>query len=107
VLRISLAAAFAGVPLLLAAGNAVVAGVGLVVTGMGIGGTFPLASAIHIAASRRSADQALGQILAVAGIGQIAGPLAAGVLAQAVGLRAGLLVLPALVLVAAATTRPG
>jgi fucose permease len=107
VLRISLAAAFAGVTLLLAAGNAVVAGVGLVVTGMGIGGTFPLASAIHIAASRRSADQALGQILAVAGIGQIAGPLAAGVLAQAVGLRAGLLVLPALVLVAAATTRPG
>jgi fucose permease len=105
-LRISLAAAFAGMPLLLAAGNAVVAGAGLVVTGMGIGGTFPLAAAIHIAASRRSADQALGQILAVAGIGQIAGPLAAGALAQAVGLRPGLLVLPALVLVAAATTRP-
>jgi fucose permease len=105
VLRISLAAAFGGLPLLLAAGNAVVAAVGLVVTGMGIGGTFPLASAIHVAASRRPADQALGQILAVAGIGQISGPLAAGALAQAVGLRPGLLVLPALVLVAAATTR--
>jgi fucose permease len=105
VLRISLAAAFAGLPLLLGAGDAVVAGLGLAVSGMGIGGTFPLASAIHVAASRRPADQALGQILTIAGIGQITGPLAAGALAQAVGLRGGLLVLPVLVLVAASTTR--
>jgi hypothetical protein len=74
------------------------------VTGIGIGGTFPLAAAIHVATSRLTADQALGQILAVAGIGQITGPLAAGALAQATGLRTGLLVLPALVLLAAATT---
>lgn len=105
VLRIFLAAALAGVPVLLAAGNVLAAGAGLVVTGIGIGGTFPLAAAIHVAASRLSADRALGQILAVAGIGQIAGPLAAGALAQADGLRVGLLVLPALVLIAAATTR--
>ena len=105
VLRIFLATAFAGVPVLLAAGNAAVAGAGLVVTGIGIGGTFPLAAAIHVGASRLSADQALGQILAIAGIGQITGPLAAGALAQVEGLRVGLLVLPALVLFAAATTR--
>jgi MFS family permease len=76
------------------------------VTGIGVGGTFPLASSLHVAASRRTADQALGQILTVAGIGQIAGPLTAGVVAQlTTGLRLGLLVLPALVLLAAVTTR--
>jgi fucose permease len=103
-LRVTLATALAGVPILLAAGNAAVAGVGLFVTGVGIGGAFPLASSLHIAESRRTADQALGQILAVAGVGQIAGPLAAGALAQAAGLRLGLVVLPLLVLLAVATT---
>ncbi|MGA8117892.1 MAG: MFS transporter, partial [Actinocatenispora sp.] len=105
VLRLSLATAFAGLPVLLGAGNAVVAGVGLALTGIGVGGTFPLASSLHVAASRRSADQALGQILTVAGTGQIVGPLAAGGLAQVIGLRLSLLVLPALVLLAAVTTR--
>jgi MFS family permease len=83
----------------------VVAGVGLAVTGIGIGGTFPLASALHVAASPRTADQALGEILTVAGVGQILGPLLAGALAQGAGLRVGLVLLPALVLLAAATTR--
>jgi fucose permease len=105
VLRLSLATALAGVPVLLAAGNVVVAGVGLAVAGIGIGGTFPLASALHVGGSRRTADQALGQILTVAGVGQIVGPVAAGAIAQASGLRLGLLVLPVLVLLAAATTR--
>jgi fucose permease len=103
-LRLTLATALAGVPILLAAGNAAVAGVGLFVTGVGIGGAFPLASSLHIAESRRTADQALGQILAVAGVGQIAGPLAAGALAQVTDLRLGLLVLPLFVLLAVATT---
>jgi fucose permease len=105
VLRLSLATALLGLPALLGAGNVAVAGVGLAVTGIGIGGTFPLASALHVAASRRTADQALGQILTVAGLGQITGPLAAGALAQATDLRVSLLVLPALVLLAAATVR--
>jgi fucose permease len=105
VLRLSLATALLGLPVLLGAGNAVVAGVGLAVTGIGIGGTFPLASALHVAASHRTADQALGQILAVAGLGQIIGPLLAGALAQLTGLRVSLLVLPALVLLAAGTVR--
>jgi fucose permease len=104
VLRLSLVTTFAGIPLLLGAGDAVVAAAGLAVTGIGIGGTFPLASAMHLAASRRTADQALGQILAVAGLGQISAPLLAGALAQVVDLRVGLLVLPALVLLAGAMT---
>jgi fucose permease len=106
VLRLSLLTALAGLPVLLTASNAVVAGVGLIVTGAGIGGTFPLASALHVAASRRTADQALGQILTIAGVGQICGPLAAGAIAQAADLRVGLFALPVLVLLAAATTRP-
>lgn len=105
VLRIALATALAGTPILLSAGNVVVAAIGLAVTGMGIGGTFPLASTLHVSASRRTADQALGQILTIAGVGEITGPLIAGALAQATGLRISLLVLPALVLVAAATVR--
>jgi fucose permease len=105
VLRLSLATALVGIPILLAAGDAAVAGLGLFVTGVGVGGAFPLASALHIAESRRTADQALGQILTIAGIGQIAGPLAAGALAQGIGLRLSLLVVPALVLLAAATIR--
>jgi fucose permease len=104
-LRLALGTALAGVPILLSAGGLLVAGIGLVITGMGIGGTFPLASSLHVAASRRTADQALGQILTVAGVGQITGPLLAGALAQVVGLRSGLLVLPVLAVLAAVTTR--
>jgi fucose permease len=104
-LRLALATALAGTPVLLAAGNGVVAALGLAVTGIGIGGTFPLASALHVAASPRTADQALGEILTVAGVGQVVGPLRAGALAQATDLRVGLVLLPVLVLLAAATTR--
>ncbi|WP_409464842.1 MFS transporter [Amycolatopsis sp. GA6-003] len=105
VLRLSLATALVGAPILLAAHGPVLATVGLVVTGVGIGGTFPLAAALHVAASPRTADQALGQILTVAGLGQIAGPLLAGALAQLSGLRVGLIVLLAFALLAAASTR--
>ncbi len=106
VLRLSLATALAGCPILLAADNPVLATAGLAVTGIGIGGTFPLASSLHVAASGRTADQALGQILTVAGTGQITGPLIAGALAQTADLRVGLLTMPALILVAATTTLP-
>lgn len=104
VLRLSLATALAGCPILLAADNTALAMLGLAVAGIGIGGTFPLASSLHVAASGRSADQALGQIITIAGIGQITGPLVAGALAQGADLRVGLLVMPALVLLAGATT---
>lgn len=105
VLWLHLAVALAGLPFLLAAHGVLLASVGLVVTGIGIGGTFPIASSLHVAASHRTADQALGQTLAIAGIGQITGPLAAGAIAQGADLRLGLLVLPALVALAAAATR--
>jgi fucose permease len=85
-----------GAPLLLTAHGPVLAIVGIVVTGVGMGATFPLTSSLHVQASSISADAAMGQVLAVAAIGQIAGPLATGVLAQLADLRVGLLVLPAL-----------
>ncbi|MFY9920415.1 MAG: hypothetical protein WAL26_18780 [Mycobacterium sp.] len=61
-------------------------------------------AATWVSFSRRTADQALGQTLTVAGIGQIAGPLVAGAIAQAAALRLGLLVVPVLILLAAAMT---
>jgi fucose permease len=101
-----LAAAFGttlvGLPVLLLATAAPAAAVGIAIAGTGIGAMFPLTAALHIKASALSADGALGQVLTVAAPGQLAGPLIAGAIAQAAGLRAGLLVLPVLVLVAAA-----
>ncbi|WP_103341470.1 MFS transporter [Amycolatopsis sp. CA-126428] len=105
VLRLSLLTALLGTPILLATSNPLPATVGLVITGIGIGGTFPLAAALHVAASPRTADQALGQILTVASLGQVTGPLVAGTLAQLSNLRVGLLTLPAVVLMATASTR--
>jgi MFS family permease len=104
-LAASLAVALAGSPVLLAAAGPAVAAAGLVIVGAGIGASFPLASALHIGASTRHADPALGQVFTTAAAGQIAGPLAAGAIAQTVGLRLGLLVLPALALAAGALTR--
>jgi fucose permease len=94
--------ALVGVSVLLAATGAALAMVGIAIAGMGIGATFPLASALHVQVSGRIADNALGQTITIASAGQILGPLTAGAIAQAVGLRLGLLVLPTLVLIAAA-----
>lgn len=105
VLRLALGTALAGTPILLLAGNVVVAAIGLAVTGIGIGGTFPIASALHVSASHRTADQALGQILTIAGLGEITGPLLAGAIAQVSDLRISLVLLPVLVLLGAATVR--
>jgi MFS family permease len=96
----ALAVALAGLPILLLAGNAVVASVGIVVAGAGISGTFPLTSALHVAASPGGADRALGQVLLTASGGQIVGPLAVAVVAQLAGLRVGLVTLPALAVAA-------
>jgi fucose permease len=100
-LALALAVASVGIPGLLVAGGGVLAGIGIALTGMGIGAMFPLTSAMHVEASPRGADGALGQVLAVAAIGQVVGPLVAGAAAQVAGLRVGLLVLPAATLVAA------
>jgi fucose permease len=94
--------ALVGLPVLLAAHGAAVAALGIALAGAGIGAMFPLTSSLHVGASGRTADGALGEILAVASVGQIAGPLAAGAIAEAAGLRAGLAIGPALVLLAGA-----
>jgi fucose permease len=86
----ALALALAGLPVLLAATGAPLAVAGLAITGIGVGATFPLASALHVAASRRGADGALGQVLAAAAVGQITGPVVVATVAQGLGLRAGL-----------------
>ena len=105
VLHLALACALLGAPVLLLARSTAVAVLGLTMTGVGIGATFPLASSLHVGASRRSSDQSMGQVLIVAGLGQVA-PLLTGMLAGFVGLRAGLLFLPALLILAALGSRP-
>ena len=101
-LAAALGTALLGLPVLLAATGAAGAAVGIAVAGIGIGAMFPLTSALHVKASPRSADSALGEVLTIAAIGQIAGPLSAGGIAQAADLRTGLIILPALVLIALA-----
>lgn len=100
-LAASVGVSLAGLPILLAATDAPVAGVGIALAGAGIGAMFPLASSMHVGTSSRPADTALGQVLAVAAAGQIFGPLVVAIIAQGAGLRAGLLTLPALALLAA------
>jgi MFS family permease len=100
-LAVALATALVGLPILIAAQAAGPATLGFVITGMGIGALFPLTSSLHVGRSPRGADAALGQVLVVAAFGQTFGPLAVAALAQVTSLRAGFLVLPALVLTAA------
>jgi fucose permease len=101
-LAAALITAMAGLPFLIAAQAAGPATLGFLITGMGIGALFPLTSSLHVGRSPRTADAALGQILVVAAFGQTFGPLAVAAIAQITTLRAGFLVLPALVLAAAA-----
>jgi fucose permease len=100
-LAVALVTAMVGLPILIVAHAVGPATLGFVITGMGIGALFPLTSSLHVGRSRRGADAALGQVLVVAAFGQTFGPLAVAAIAQAAGLRAGFLVLPALVLAAA------
>jgi MFS family permease len=97
----ALALALGGLPVLLAATHAPLAVAGLAIIGIGIGATFPLASALHVAASPRGADGALGQVLAAAAVGQIVGPVMVALVAQSFGLRAGLTTLLVFTLAAA------
>jgi fucose permease len=101
-LAMALATALVGLPILLVATSAVAATLGFVITGIGIGAMFPLTSSLHVGESPRGADGALGQVLVVAALGQTFGPLTVAIVAQSANLRVGLLMLPALVLAAAA-----
>ena len=104
-LATAFAIALAALPVLLPATTFPVAAAGIAFTGAGIGAMFPLASTLHVEASAHGADKALGQVLSVAALGQVAGPLTAGAIAQASQLRTGLLVLPLLVVLAATGLR--
>jgi MFS family permease len=104
-LTAALTVAMVAMPILLTAHDATMAVVGLAVAGTGIGATFPLASALLLGGSALTADEALGEILTIAGIGEIVGPVFAGALAQATSLRIGLLTLPALIVLGAAGLR--
>jgi fucose permease len=101
-LAAALAVALAGVAILLVAGGAAVAAAGIAVAGMGVGAMFPLASSLHVGASSRNADGAIGQVLSIAALGQISGPLLVGAIAEGAGLRAGLCIIPALIVVTGA-----
>ncbi|MCQ4079978.1 MFS transporter [Streptomyces sp. RB6PN25] len=101
-LALALTVCLVGLPLLLGATGAAAAVAGLTVTGAGIGATFPLASSLHVGVCRRTADAAMGEVFGAAAAGQLLCPLLAGALAQAGSLRVGLLLLPVLVIAAAA-----
>jgi MFS family permease len=102
VLAGALTLTLAGLPFVLAATGPIAAVTGIALTGMGIGALFPLTSSLHVHARGGSADVALGEILTVAALGQMGGPFLTGLIAQAAGLRVGLIVmLPALALLAA------
>jgi MFS family permease len=101
----AIAVALIGLPILLAAPNAVVAGIGLAFTGVGVAAMFPWTSSLHVAASGRSADAAIGQVLTAASVGQVIGPVVVAVLAQALDLRIGLLTLVGYALIAAVALR--
>jgi fucose permease len=92
----------AGLPPLLAATGALAAAVGIALSGAGIGATFPLVSSLHVGVSARGAAGAVGEVLVAAAFGQVLGPLAVGAIAEASTLRAGLLLLPVLILAALA-----
>jgi len=105
VLAGALAVVLLGLPILLTAQNAVTAELGLTIVGVGIAATFPLTSALHVATSRHGADAAMGQVLAIASVGQMCGPLVVAVLAQVSNLRVGLIALVGFTLLAAGALR--
>jgi len=105
VLAGALAVVLLGLPILLTAQNALTAELGLAIAGVGIAATFPLTSALHVATSRHGADAAMGQVLAIASVGQMCGPLVVAVLAQVSNLRVGLIALVGFTLLAAGALR--
>jgi MFS family permease len=98
----SLVCTLAGLLVLLPAHNTATAVIGVSIVGVGLGPTFPLTSAVHVAVKPASATTAMSDVLAIASAGQILGPLLVGAIAAVSNLRAGLLITPAVVLAALA-----
>src|SRR4051794_4238214 len=98
----ALLVALLGVLFLLSATDIAGALAGMCLAGAAIGATFPLVSSLHVGANAGRSDAALGEVLLTASAGQILGPMAVALIAQPAGLRAGLTVLPASILLALA-----
>lgn len=99
-LGLSILVAACGTPLILAAHGPILAGLGIAVMSLGMGPTYPLTSSIHVGASGSGATGAVSQMVMTSAVGQISGPLIAGLIAGAMGLRVSLAIMPLLLLVA-------
>ena len=102
----ALAIALAGLLTLLGARGAIAAAVAVAIVGVGLGPTFPLTGALHVAANSARSTSAMSHMLVTASLGQILSPLIIGAIASATTLRAGLLVtFPLAALAAVALSR--
>jgi fucose permease len=81
------------------AGTPVVAIIGLVICGLGVGLLFPLGSALFMAAARGPADTASAVVTVASGVAIGAVPFALGALADQVGVHSAFLVVPGFVVV--------
>ncbi len=91
---VSFCVAGAGWAVLWTASTPAVAIAGLVVAGLGVGLTFPLGSALFLAAARGPVDTAQAVVTVAAGVAIGAVPFALGALADRVGVHAAFLVVP-------------
>ncbi len=104
------AAAAAGATLTVAVPSAAPAAAGLLVLGAGLAPVFPVLFAVAAGLDPRRAGTAIAGVTLVGYAGAVAGPLAVGALAQAIGLRAAFALVPAallaMTLLALALSRP-
>jgi MFS family permease len=105
-IAVALLVVLAGSPALLSDGVPWLVIAGILVVGAGTGATFPLASTLHVQASPRGADGALGQTLTMGALAQVVGPLGAGALAQFADLQIGLLLVPGFTILAGLSLLP-
>ncbi len=100
-----LAVAAAGVAVQAASTAPVAALVGLVLLGLGVAGLFPLALALAVAAAPARTVEVSGRCVVAGSAAVLLGPLVVGQLADVVGLRSALGVLPLVLLGAGVALR--
>ena len=101
-LVLALAAAALGFAVLWPASTLLPALLGLVLLGTGLGNLFPLGVSLAVSLAPEGAALASGRAVAVASLAVLLAPLTVGALADATSLRSALLVLPVLLVLAAA-----
>lgn len=102
IVAVALGVLGAGLALQAAGTSAAVALVGLVVLGLGVSVLFPLGLSLAVAGAPARAPLISGRCITAGAVAILLGPLVVGRLADAVGLRPALLVLPAVLVAAAA-----